>query len=236
MERHQFKSSALGNERGISVYTPPGYSQSVQGGYWLLVLFDGFFYRNSIPATTILDNLIHVGKVPPIVAVMIDNPRKFRYSELGYNPALVEFLGKEVLPWIHQHWNVTRDPQKSIVGGLSLGGSAASFVALRRPDLFGNVLSQSGAFWCCNDRDNLKWEWLSTAYRTSPKVGLRFFIEAGLLEDISKDGPTLLAANRRFVEVLNSKGYPTAYAEVGGSHEPVHWRSTLAEALMHLTK
>ena len=29
--------------------------------------------------TTILDNLIHAGKVPPTVAVMINNPREFRY-------------------------------------------------------------------------------------------------------------------------------------------------------------
>jgi enterochelin esterase-like enzyme len=116
----------------------------------------------------------------------------------------------------------------------SVRKAVVNFAALRRPDLFGNVLSQSGAFWCCNGRDNLKWEWLSTAYQTSPKLRLRFFIEAGLLEDISKDGPTLLAANRRFVEVLERKGYPTTYEEVGGSHEPVHWRSTLAEALMSL--
>jgi enterochelin esterase-like enzyme len=197
VERDQFKSVLLDNEREISVYTPPGYNEKEQSGYWSLVLFDGFFYRNSIPMPTILDNLIHAGKVPPIVAVMIDNPGKSRRSELGCNPAFEGFLSKEVLPWIHRHWNVTRDPRRSIVGGLSMGGSAAAFVAMRRPDPFGNVLSQSGAFAEGNGKD-VKWEWLASQYEASPKLPIRFFIEEGLLEDISQEGPTGVAANRHW--------------------------------------
>jgi enterochelin esterase-like enzyme len=235
VERDQFKSVLLDNEREISVYTPPGYNEKEPSGYWSLVLFDGFFYRNSIPMPTILDNLIHAGKVPPIVAVMIDNPGKSRRSELGCNPAFEGFLSQEVLPWIHQHWNMTRDPRRSIVGGLSMGGSAAAFVAMRRPDLFGNVLSQSGAFADGNGKD-VKWEWLASQYEASPKLSIRFFIEEGLLEDISQEGPTGVAANRHLVEILRNKGYIVNYQEVGGSHEPVHWRSALVEGLISLTK
>jgi enterochelin esterase-like enzyme len=50
-------------------------------------------------------------------------------------------LSKELLPWIHGRWNVTRDPQKTIAGGYSAGGAPAAFVAMQRPDLFGKVLS-----------------------------------------------------------------------------------------------
>lgn len=235
VERDQFKSVLLDNEREISVYTPPGYNEKERSGYWSLVLFDGFFYRNSIPMPTILDNLIHAGKVPPIVAVMIDNPRKSRRSELGCNPAFEGFLSKEVLPWIHQHGNVTHDPRKSIVGALSVGGSAAAFLAMRRPDLFGNVLSQSGAFADGNGRD-VKWEWLASQYEASPKLPIRFFIEEGLLEDVSQEGPTGVAANRHLVEILKDNGYVVNYEEVGGSHEPVHCRGALAEGLISLTK
>ena len=65
---------------------------------------------------------------------------------------------------------------------------------------------------------------------------MRFLIEAGLLEDVSNGEPTLLAANRRLVKILESKGYRVTYKEVGGTHEPVHWRGTLPGALMALTK
>jgi enterochelin esterase-like enzyme len=112
----------LGNERTIWVYTPPGYIANAQAGYPLLVLFDGFSYQNWIPRPVALDNLTHAGRIPPMVAVLIGNARDSRRSELGNNPALMEFLCKEMLPWVHDHWNVTRDPQKSIVGGYSFGG------------------------------------------------------------------------------------------------------------------
>jgi enterochelin esterase family protein len=199
------------------------------------MLFDGFFYRSSIPTPTILDNLIHAGKAPPIVAVLIDNPRESRGSELEYEPAFVEFLSEEVLPWVREHWSVTHDPRKCIIGGLSMGGSEAAFVALRHPELFGKVLSQSGSFADGNGKD-VQWEWLASQYKTSSRLALRFFIEEGRLEDVSGDGPTGLTANRHFVEILKRKGYPTTYEEVGGSHEPIHWRGALAEGLVSLTK
>jgi enterochelin esterase family protein len=116
-----------------------------------------------------------------------------------------------------------------------MGGSEAAFVALRHSEVFGNVLSQSGSFADGNGKD-VKWEWLAAQYRASPKLPLKFFIEEGRLEDVPRDGPTGLTANRHFVEILKSKGYPTTYEEVGGSHEPVHWRGAFAEGLISLTQ
>lgn len=235
LERYQLHSAVLRSQRGISIYMPPGYTGKSKTKYPLLILFDGFFYRTSIPTPTILDNLIYAGKAPPLVAVLMENPRDTRFSDLDYNPAFVEFVSTEVLPWAKQHWNITGDPGKTIVGGLSMGGSAAAFFALRHPELFGNVLSQSGSFADGNGKD-VKWEWLATQYEASQKLAIRFFIEEGLLEDVSREGPTGVTANRHFVEVLKNKGYAVTYEEVGGSHEPVHWRAALPYALMALAR
>jgi enterochelin esterase-like enzyme len=112
----------------------------------MLVLFDGFSYQHWIPAATILDILLHAHRIPPIVAVLIDNPPESRGLDLEYNPTFVNFLADELLPWLRGRWNVTHDPQKTIIGGYSMGGAAAAFAAMRRPDLFGDVLSQSGSF------------------------------------------------------------------------------------------
>ena len=81
------------------------------------------------------------------------------------------------------------------------------------------MLSQSGAFWRGNDKD-VKWEWLVGQYEAAPKLPLRFFLEAGLLEDVSRDGPTLLAANRRLVTVLKRKGYAVVYQSTGEESSP----------------
>jgi len=232
---YAIKSAVLGGERKIWVYTPPGYNQKLPQGYPLLVLFDGLAYQSIIPTPTILGNLIHAGRVPPTLAVMVHNPRESRVPDLLGNPGFADFVSGELIPWIRQNWNVTRDPQKSTVGGYSLGGSEAALIAMLHPELFGNVLSQSGSFQSGNGRD-VKSEYLASQYRARAKLALRFFIEAGSLEDNSKQGLSLLAANRRFVEILKGKGYPVRYEEVDGTHDPAVWRDTLALALMALMK
>lgn len=221
-------------ERKIWVYTPPGYDQKGAEDYPLLVLFDGFSYLQWIPTSTILDNLIHARKIPPVVAVLIDNPPNTRSSDLGYNTAFVEYLSDQLLPWVRTHYVVTHNAGRTIIGGFSDGGAAAAFAAMTRPDRFGNVLSQSGSFW--EGHGETKWEFLASQYRDSAKLPLHFFIEAGLLEDVAKDGPSLLAANRHLVEALRRKNYDVTYQEVGGAHEPVHWRDTLPNGLISLTK
>ncbi len=217
VEEHAVKSAQMGNERKLWIYTPPQYHDKEPGGYGLLILFDGFSYLHWIPVPTILDNLIHAGKMPPMVAVLVDNPPESRMSELEYNFAFVEFLSKELLPWIHDRWNLTRDAEKTIVGGYSAGGAAAAFVAMQRPDSFGNVLSQSGSFW--DGHKDVKWEWLAGQYEAALTLPVRFYIEAGLLEDVAKEGPSLLEANRHIVKILQAKGYSAIYNEVGGTHE-----------------
>jgi enterochelin esterase-like enzyme len=227
-------SKALAGERKIWVYTPPGYDQKAPETHPLLVLFDGFSYLHWIPTPTILDNLIQARKIPAFVAVLVDNPPDTRSSDLGYNTVFTEYLANELMHWIRTHYAVTHDAGRTIIGGYSDGGAAAVFAAMTRPDLFGNVLSQSGAFW--EGHGATQWEFLASQYAQTAKLPLHFFIEAGSLEDIAKDGPSLLAANRHFVEVLRKKNYEVVYEEVGGTHEPVHWRDTLPDGLVSLSK
>jgi enterochelin esterase-like enzyme len=52
----------------------------------------------------------------------------------------VAFLAQELLPWVHQRYRVTSDPARTIEGGCSYGGLAATFAGLRRADLFIRIL------------------------------------------------------------------------------------------------
>ena len=65
LEVKNFTSQALGNERDIYVYTPPGYDPQGEP-YPLLLGFDGKAYTELVPTHTILDNLIAAGKIPPM--------------------------------------------------------------------------------------------------------------------------------------------------------------------------
>ena len=73
VQRDKFTSKLLGNERPIWIYTPHGYAAGKKP-YGLLVLTDGGLYVNTARVATTLDNLIAAGLIPPLVAVMVENP------------------------------------------------------------------------------------------------------------------------------------------------------------------
>jgi enterochelin esterase family protein len=247
VQRDKFTSKILGNERPIWIYTPYGFSTNKKP-YGLLVLSDGGLYVHSARVATTLDNLIAAGLSPPLVAVMVDNPNRWR--ELPCNPKYADFLAQEIVPWARANYHAADRPQQTIIGGSSLGGLSAAFTGLKHPEVFGNVLSQSGDFRWKPDDEN-EWEWLGRQFATSPRLPLRFSLEAGLLEGTQwwrsiperpipggpanpLPQPTLLAANRSFRDTLQSKGYAVHYTEFNGNHGLFNWRGTLASHLIAL--
>ncbi len=179
VEQHRVHSALLDNERRVWVYTPPGYS-TAGAPYGLMLLFDGFAYLNVVPTPVTLDNLLADRQLPPLVAVLVDSLGPLRSQELPCYPPFAEFLARELVPWIRTRYHVTHDAAKTIVGGSSYGGLAAAYVALRHPDLFGNVLSQSG-WYSWPDREQEQ-SWLIPQYADRPRLPLRFYLDVGLLE------------------------------------------------------
>ncbi|GCE31804.1 hypothetical protein KDA_72880 [Dictyobacter alpinus] len=230
---HRLSSRILNNQRRVWVYTPDGYVESGEP-YRLLVLFDGWSYIDLIPTPTILDNLTYAGKIPPMVAVLIDSPdQATRNRELTCHPPLIDFLRQELMPWLHEHYHVTNDPARTIVGGNSYGGLAAAFVGLHAPEFFGNVLSQSGSFWWDKEPDeDIQQEWLIQQFIASPTLSLHFYLEVGLKED--SGWIYMVGCNRHFRDVLRLKGYQVHYYEFNGYHHPVSNRGTLADGLLAL--
>jgi enterochelin esterase-like enzyme len=246
VQRDKFTSKLLGNERPIWIYTPHGYAAGKKP-YGLLVLTDGGLYVNTARVATTLDNLIAAGLIPPLVAVMVENPD--RWPELSCNPAYADFLAQEIVPWARANYHATDRPEQTIIGGTSLGGLEAACVGLKHSEVFGNVLSQSGAFgW--KPEGEKESEWLNRQFAASPRLPLRFSFEAGLMEGTwwwrnlmaqqpnapppNLIDPTLLAANRNLRDTLQRKGYSVHYTEFNGNHTLFNWRGTLASHLIAL--
>jgi enterochelin esterase family protein len=240
VEELSVPSGRVGNARRVWIYTPPRYAPDPAAPYGLLAVFDGREYVEDIQLPKILDGLLAAGKTPPLVAVFIDNATgTARLEDLANRARFAAFLGDELLPWVRSRWNVTRDPRRAIVAGSSAGGLAAAYVAWKRPDLFGNVLSQSGAFWRGNEGSNdPPYEWLTSQYAAAPKRDIRFVLEVGALESQGALGgaaPSILEANRRLRDALRKKGYDVTYAEVpNGRHTQESWRLGLPAALARL--
>lgn len=236
LHRHTFSSITLQNERRVWVYTPPGYTPDA-APYPVLLLFDGSTYAGRvIPTPTILDNLLAAGKIPPLVAIMPDSlDGTTRERELGCSLPFNQFLTQELLPWARQTYHLTTNPAGIIVGGVSLGGTAAAFAALHHPDVFGAVLSQSGAFWWKAEWDS-EYESVARAFALQPCLTIRFYLEVGLLERsvIRDDAPGHIVANRHLRTLLQAKGYQVHYREFMGWHSHACWRGSFADGLLAL--
>jgi enterochelin esterase-like enzyme len=226
MHEHVVKSAVLNGERTVWVYVPP--VQPLRDPH-LLVLFDGQVYVNRIPTPTILDNLYDAKMIGASIAVFVDNGGpEARERDLYFSDRYIAFLTDDLLPWVRQAYDFKVTASRTVVGGSSLGGLTGAFAALRRPDVFGNVLSQSGSFLMHKPgEDGDQEEWLVRQFAQAPKGDVLFCLEAGQMEVATN----LLGSNRHLRDVLVAKGYGVHYFEVFGAHEPVHWRRTLPESL-----
>ena len=236
IEQTTFTSNLLGTAREVWIYTPAGYDTLARRGEGLplLMTFDGGLYTTSLPAPTILDNMIAARRIAPMIGVFVGWPPGQRDAELGMNQRYVEFLATELMPWVRSKYAVASSPRGNVVAGSSLGGLAAAFVAHRHPELFGNVLSQSGAFMLGAAGDSTP-ERLTRELAAAPRRELRFYLEAGIYETGRfENGVDLLTSNRHLRDALRAKGYPVTYDEFAGGHSDLNWRSGFARGLLAL--
>jgi enterochelin esterase family protein len=233
-------SKAYPSGRHVWVYTPAGYPASCGGGCNLILAFDGSMYLAEMPIAEILDSLVAAKKIKPAVAVLFDNGAPpGRTNDLANSSRFAAFVAEELMPWVRSHYLVTRDPANTIITGTSAGGLGAAYVAMKHPELFGNVLSQSGAFWRGNEASNSPpYEWLTDQFAASARRPIRFVVDVGSRETVGALGgsaPSLLNANKHLADVLKSKGYAVEYYEVpNGVHAPESWRTRLAPGIVAL--
>jgi enterochelin esterase family protein len=256
VEKQTIKSAIQKIDRPFSVYTPANYKADGPPNA-LLILFDGEVLADDQYQVTTLNNLIAASRIPPTVAVFVDNIPRRRLVDLVASDEFADFMAKELVPWIRSHYNVTKDPKQTVITGNSAGGLASAYVALRHPEVFGNVLSRSGAFWwsfehnggvCgsrCPDsggrggdgsRDvTTEGNIMVKQFLASPKLPLRFYLAAGTFEfDRNGGGGEILEGTRHLRDVLLAKGYQVHYQQFVGGHDGLSWRGALADGLIHL--
>ncbi|MGB5912285.1 MAG: alpha/beta hydrolase-fold protein [Promethearchaeia archaeon] len=255
LEEFTSYSKIFKEERQILAYTPPNYSKN-HSPYHFLLLFDGILFEELAKISSTLDNLIADYKIPPVVAILVENflavSLTRRARELPPNPKFVDYIVKELLPWVYKNFHITKNPTQSVVAGASYGGIASTFIAFKHPEIFGNVLSMSGSyFWSpgaeiwlqtIKDFENIEqwWskedekegEWLTRQFAQREILPLKFYLDVGVLEET--DPSHLFISNRHFRTVLQAKGYPFHYVEFLGGHDFVCWRGSIAGGLIYL--
>lgn len=239
LHEEEFASDLLGNTRKIWVYTPAGYDLSDEI-YPVLLLLDGGGQIGIGHTHRILDNLIAEKKIPPLIAVFIDNAAApARDLELPCSDAFAEFVEIELIPWLYHHFPIRSLPTDWYVTGVSYGGLASLWLGYKMPHQIGNIIAQSGSFWWGRgypigeelnpSTADYERQWMIKAISSVDRLPLRIWLEVGKLEP-----STLIESNRAMRDVLQDKQYNMVYHEFGGTHQFSHWQTSLPLALIHM--
>lgn len=142
-------------ERDLTVYLPPGYSES---GEPYMVLWDLAAFTNSGPGhvnwrhhgenlPARLDRLIAEEAIPPVIVAMPDCFTSLGGNQYIDSPAVgryASYLVEELIPLLSQRFNIGSRPRDRGVFGKSSGGYGALVLAMKYPGLFGAVASHAG--------------------------------------------------------------------------------------------
>lgn len=163
----QFDSKIYGRRMTLRIWLPPGYGDSANAAhkYPVLYLFDGqtafdectaFHGEHELQVDETVTRLISEVKIPPIIVVGIDSTDRRNYEYSPYKDTITDarapepigrqlpsFVADEVMPFVSSRYRVSDSAAQTGIGGTSLGGSAALYVSLARPDLFRLALIQS---------------------------------------------------------------------------------------------
>jgi enterochelin esterase-like enzyme len=232
-----------GTRRSYSVYVPAQYDPARPAA--LMVFMDGGGYAKTEGAfrvPVVFDNLIAQKSIPVTLAVFV-NPgtipaskpgakdrsnRSFEYDSLGDRYA--RFLVEEFLPAVLKDFNVSPDPKKRAVCGISSGGICAFTVAWERPDQFGKVLSHIGSF--TNIRGGWAYPGMIRQTKTAPKP-IKVYLQDGKddLDNLFGHWPL---ANTDMAAALQFAGYEHRLVMSEGGHSGAWAGSLLPEALRWL--
>ncbi|KAA0216798.1 MAG: hypothetical protein DYG94_05955 [Leptolyngbya sp. PLA3] len=247
---------AQGAMRDLLVWLPPEYDDASNADrrYPVLYLFDGqnlFASRKGGPKEWGVDEtatrLIAAGEVEPLIVVGIPHAGAGRMSE--YQPfdmglraepggqAFAQWFMGELKPRVERAFRVSPHREHTGIGGASLGGTIALYIAGENPEAFGLLLLESTAPLDRADNAEAR-DWLDDVrhwpIRTFVGVGGREFGEG---EQAASRGKAFVEWSRGFSDHLSSTGEPGSVRfrlEPEAAHNEEAWAGRLPEALRFL--
>jgi enterochelin esterase-like enzyme len=211
---------AAGKMRIVHLYHPP-----VKHPVPLLVVFDGSDYLHRAKLNIIADNLLAEKRIRPFAMALVKNGGATRSIEYACGESTLSLLMECVLPLAKDQLDLEpiKDGRYGVMGA-SLGGLMALFTALRLPQVFRKVLSQSGSFMAPDYQSVVV-----DLVRYMPRPDIDIWMDAGRLE-------WLLEGNRQMHALLKEKKFQVKYHEFSGGHNFTAWRNDIWRGLVSLYK
>lgn len=252
LHRHQLKSVALGVERRISVWLPRGVRASSRY-FPVLYLNDGqnlFDASSAFGGVTwsvreTVARLVRRGLIPPLIVVGIDHGGERRARELlpvedernrdsrrPLGRAYLQFVTREVMPFVARRYPVDRRASHTGMGGSSYGAVAALYAVLETPGRFGRLLIESPSLYV-GDRYLLR-----RARRAAAWPG-RVYLGVGTAETSRRDWNEETVANVRALDAILRRARLgprrlLTRIEEGAAHSEAAWARRLPDALRFL--
>jgi enterochelin esterase-like enzyme len=232
LQEFEIDSHVLGAKRTATMYTPANYTGKDKP-LPLVLQFDAESYITDVAAITMLDNMIAQKAIPPVIVAFLHS-QGTRNDDLQPNAKFQQFIGAELVPWIRERYRVSKDPKLNVVSGSSFGGLAAGYTAFVHPEIFGNVLSQSGSFWWSptytqDVTPSPNAGWMVKQFAEAKPKPIRFYMSVGAWESAG-----MLSGNRILRSVLVGKGNVVVYNEVVSGHNYANFQQSFPDGLIAL--
>jgi enterochelin esterase family protein len=219
IEQRTFQSRALGEQRKINVYTPPGYAK--KRVYPLLILLHGYGMNEDQwligGVQHYLDRYIAAGVLKPMIVVMPGAPDVF------YVGPSEHYLVEEVYPWIAAEYGIRKGEGPAAIGGMSMGGFGAFYLAYRHPVLFRHAMVLSPANLDQKFLDQLERE-LTGGARVAATLDIR----------VRKGDEISFPYAERLTEVLAAHQVPFTYEVARAAHDWNYWHSVMKPSLLRV--
>ncbi len=158
----KINSKELNEERTLNIYLPDGYNPDSSTSYNTIYLLDGTIDEDFLHIVGLVQFFSLQFHLPPTIVVgiaNIDRKRDFtfhtdikdlkkQFPTTGKSEYFINFLEKELIPFIEKKYNVDK---RRILIGQSLGGLLATEVLLKKPTIFTDYLIVSPSLWWDNE-------------------------------------------------------------------------------------
>ena len=226
----QVDSKAFDDRREVQVYLPARFRRS--RSYPLLVVHDGPDYLRYADLKIVLDNLIHRLEIPAMIVALTQSPD--RLVEYTGDIRHARFIGEELMPALSEKLPLVNNSNARGLMGASLGGVASLHTASKYPDLFGQLLLQSGSFAFSDLGQHQKGPVFDPVvrfvneYRKRPfALAEKIYVSCGIYE-------SLIYENRSMVPLLQAQGMQVNFEEARDAHNWENWRDRLRNGLTWL--
>ena len=253
-DNETFKSTILNEERKYAVYLPPHYDSSKRS-YPVLYLLHPAGPKGTLPnqqgwinygnLKSFMDDAINRGEITPMIVVTPDANcvRHISYfNDPNRHFDFEHFFLEEFIPHIEKTYRCRRDRDSRAIAGASMGGGAALFYTLHRPDLFSVSCPLSAAIRGY-DKNYIAQRYPNTDEKALAEWYKQYDVFELFKQFSAKDEPVVawfiacgdddaLSPNNVSLHIdLKAMGISHEFRVQDGRHDWSYWRSILPEML-----